>query len=44
MMKYRAGKIEFSDLSGACRYAEVIGVKVEIYLNNEWRVLSNLYY
>lgn len=42
-MKYRAGKLEFSDLSCACRYSESIGMKVEIFLNDEWRILSNLY-
>ena len=43
-MKYRAGKVEFSELYGACRYSELINVKVEYYSNGEWKVLSNLYY
>jgi hypothetical protein len=42
-MKYRAGRIEFSDLSCAYRYSESLGVKVEILLNGEWQILSNLY-
>lgn len=43
-MKYRAGRMEFSDLSCACHYSEVLGVKVECFLNGEWVILSNLYY
>jgi hypothetical protein len=35
--------MEFSDLSCAFHYAESLGVKVELLLNGEWRVLSNLY-
>ena len=44
MKKFRAGKLEFSDLSGACRYADSIGVKVEYYRDGEWAILKNLYY
>ncbi len=42
-MKYRAGRIEFGDLSCAFRYAESLGVKVELFQHGEWRILSNLY-
>lgn len=40
---FRVGKIEFTDLMGACRYANTIGFKVEYNNNGEWQVLKNLY-